>query len=342
MAEYRATIRLRPDYPEAHSALGTILCDFQHDYEGAAAEFREAVQLKPDYVEAHFNLGNALQHQRKLAEAISEYGAALRLKPDHVEAHYSLGNALRDQGKIEEAIAEYRAAIRLKLDYPEAHCNLGHVLRQQGRFAEALTELRTGHELGSKNPRWSYPSAEWVRQAERLVELDRNLPAILNGKVKPTDVAETIGFAQVCYEKKLHGASARFWTEAFQAQPKLADDMKLQHRYNAACAAALAGSGQGKDDPPLDGATKARWRKQAHDWLKADLAAWSKILASGPPRARQLIAQTLQHWKADTDLAGIRDQAALAKLPAAEQNASRALWSEVDALLAKARGGTAP
>ena len=123
-----------------------------------------------------------------------------------------------------------------------------------------------------------------------------------------------------------------------QAQPKLADDMQVQNRYNAACAAALAGSGQGKDDPPLDDAAKTRWRKQAIDWLKADLAAWSKILDSGPPQARQAISQTLQHWKADTDLVGLRDPAALAKLPENEQKACRALWAEVDALLAKSRG----
>jgi hypothetical protein len=52
--------------------------------------------------------------------------------------------------------------------------------------------------------------------------------------------------------------------------------------------------------------------------------------------------QKLQHWKADTDLAGIRDESELNKLPEGEQTACRALWSEVEALLAKARTGTSP
>ena len=173
-----------------------------------------------------------------------------------------------------------------------------------------------------------------------MVELDRKLPAILAGKAKPSDAAETLGFAQLCYDKKLHGASARLWSEAFQAQPKLADDMQVQNRYNAACAAALAGCGQGKDDPPLDDAAKTRWRKQAMDWLTADLAAWSKMLDSGPPQARHAVIQTLQHWKADTDLAGIRDPATLAKLPTDEQATCLALWAEVDALVKKAQVST--
>ena len=59
-----------------------------------------------------------------------------------------------------------------------------------------------------------------------------------------------------------------------------------------------------------------------------------------PAQAKQTITQTLQHWKADADLAGLRDAAAVAKLSDAEQKACRALWAEVDALLAKAQAPT--
>jgi serine/threonine-protein kinase len=123
----------------------------------------------------------------------------------------------------------------------------------------------------------------------------------------------------------------------FHAQRELAADMQAQHRFNAACAAALAGSGHGKDGPPLDEMAKARWRKRAVEWLKADLAFWTKQAESGPPQARRFVVQTLQHWKADADLAGIRDQAALANIPGGEQKAYRALWAEVDALLRKSQ-----
>ena len=40
------------------------------------------------------------------------------------------------------------------------------------------------------------------------------------------------------------------------------------------------------------------------------------------------------------DLAGIRDKAALAKLPAEEQKAFTRLWSDVAALLKRAEGKT--
>jgi hypothetical protein len=51
------------------------------------------------------------------------------------------------------------------------------------------------------------------------------------------------------------------------------------------------------------------------------------------------VGQKLQHWKADFDLASIRDDTALEALPEDERKACRALWAEVDELLAKARDG---
>ncbi len=159
------------------------------------------------------------------------------------------------------------------------------------------------------------------------------LPALLKGDERPKDNAERLALAQMCSDTKRHAAAARFWAEALDADPKLGDDRQAGHRYNAACAASLAAAGQGKDDPSPDEAARAKLRGQAMGWLKAELAAWTKILESGPPQARPFIAQTLNHWKQDTDLAGIRDAEALAKLPEAERKDWQALWAEVDALL---------
>jgi hypothetical protein len=47
---------------------------------------------------------------------------------------------------------------------------------------------------------------------------------------------------------------------------------------------------------------------------------------------------TLAHWKTDPDLAGIRDEEALAKLPEAERKEFRSLWADVEALRKKAEG----
>lgn len=51
-------------------------------------------------------------------------------------------------------------------------------------FAETLVFCRRGHELSSKTPCWPYPFAQWMRNCERLVELDGKLPAILCGQMR--------------------------------------------------------------------------------------------------------------------------------------------------------------
>jgi eukaryotic-like serine/threonine-protein kinase len=156
---------------------------------------------------------------------------------------------------------------------------------------------------------------------------------VLRGEDKPKDNAERLAFARMAYDRKHFAPAARLWAEALASEPKLGDDRQALHRYNAARAAALAAVGQGKDEPQPDDGAKAKLRQQALDWLKAELTIWEKLLESGPPQARPTIVQTLDHWEQDTDLAGIRNADGLAKLPADEQKAWRALWAGVDSLL---------
>jgi serine/threonine-protein kinase len=127
----------------------------------------------------------------------------------------------------------------------------------------------------------------------------------------------------------------RFYADAFAAEPKLADDLRSGHRYNAACAAALAAAAKGEDAAKLADQERAKLRQQALDWLQADLAAWTNLAEKGPPQARMAVQQKLRHWQQDSDLAGVRGDA-LARLPAAERDAWRKLWADVDALLKRA------
>jgi COMPASS component SWD3 len=139
----------------------------QKESEKATANLKK----KYDTQHAHYNRGNALRVQGKMDEAIDAYRKAIELNPNYAGAHYNLGNALRDQEKPDEAIDAYKKAIELNPNYAEAHCNLGHVLKRQRRFTEALRYLERGHELGSKNSQWKYPSARWVEDVKRQADL---------------------------------------------------------------------------------------------------------------------------------------------------------------------------
>src|SRR5439155_13939503 len=122
-----------------------------------------------------------------------------------------------------------------------------------------------------------YPSARLVREVEPYAEVEAKLPALLTGDATPADTAERLIMAEMCVvNKKLNAAAVRFFRDAFAAEPKRAEELG-QYRYNAACAAALAGCGLGADADKLDDAERARMRSQALEWLSAELLAWHKL-----------------------------------------------------------------
>jgi tetratricopeptide (TPR) repeat protein len=339
---YCKAIEIDPRSAHAHHDLGLALKS-KGKVEEAIASYQKAIALDPKDATAHNNLGNALKTKGNLDEAIGEYREAIRLKPAFAEAHFGLGNALKAKGKLDEAITEYREAIRLKKDFAEAHCNLGDTLVQKGQFRQAVEALRRGHQLGIRRDDWTYPSRSWLRQAEKMARLDDRLPAVLDGKDKPNNAAEHLGFAQLCQlHRHRYAAAARFYQEAFAAQPALAADLQAGHRYNAACAAAQAGCGQGKDADKLDDKERARLRQQALDWLRADLDAWRRLLDRLPDKGRPVLIKRMQHWQSDVDFAGLRGPQALARLPDAERPAWQKLWAGVAATLARAQAKASP
>jgi serine/threonine-protein kinase len=333
----RESLRLRPDDSWMHRFLGNALSGLKK-YDQAIAAYRAALRLKPDDADTHFTLGNLLDVVGQIDEAIAEYKETLRLQPDDAEAHGYLGGAYFSRGQYDDAAREYREALRLRPDNPEVHCNLGQLLQRQGRFAEAIVELERGHELGTKRVGWPHPSADWVKKAKRQADLETRLPGLLEGTDRPADTDEILLCAELCSSKQLLGASARFRSDAMRSRPALTEDLQAGHRYNAACIAARAGRGEGEDRPPLGEAERARWRKQALAWLRSDLAAWTDVLERDKQDGRARVAQTLDHWKRDGDLAGLRDPTAVGKLPEDEKKACRDFWHDVEGLLAQARG----
>ncbi len=334
IAALREETQLRPDHVNAHMSLGHALST-QGKHGEASAECRTALTLKPDLAAAHVNLGNALNAQGKRDEAIAESRTAIKLKPDLAEAHFNLGIALGAQGKLDEAIAEFRTGLTLKPDDATVHMKLGNGLRVQGKLDEAIAEFRTAVKL---NP--NIRGASWPAHVEALAAVAPRLPALLKGQDRSRDAAEALALAEMMHWTQHYAQAARLYRETFAAHPELADGVHPGNRFDAACAAARAGAVQGQDKPPLDEPEKARWRKQALDWLREHLAMHASQLKD--PKERGAVPGYLRAWQTDADLAGTRDREALKKIPADERRAWEALWKDVDALLkGEARPGPA-
>jgi serine/threonine protein kinase/Flp pilus assembly protein TadD len=166
-----AAAALRPGSPGVRYNLGIVLASAGRLDEAIVA-YRQAIGLKPDYGMAHFEFGKVLGDRGRRDEAIAACRRAIELKPEHRNAHFTLGNVLFGTGRLDEAVAAYRKAVALDPDHAESYCNMGLALRQRGQLAAALKSLERGHELGSRRKDWRYPSAQWVQECRRQLEID--------------------------------------------------------------------------------------------------------------------------------------------------------------------------
>lgn len=333
IASFRKATEFDPGDANAQTNLGLGL-HRRGRLDEAIACFRKVVELNPKYPNAHDNLSLALLGKGQLDEAIVCLGKAIELNPNDSGAYSNLGFALDMVGKQKEAIEAWRSAVRLEPSLGNTQYWLGKALVSQGRPSEALGPLG---EAAKRLPTATVPDlpAE-LSHAERLSGLEKRLPALLAGTDRVVENRERLELGELCRRRGQFVAAARFSAEALAADPKLAADLKAAHRYHAARCAALAAAGKGDDAGKLDDRERTRLRQQALDWLRADLALWTRQLASNKPADLTAVQGALRHWQKDNDLAGVRDAAALATLPADEREALTRLWADVAALLQKA------
>ena len=339
VAESREALRLLPDAKSDRGQLGLalehlgFLLNGHREYKEATPLLREATRSRPDYPNAHDNLGVAYMGQGRYQEAIHAFREALRLQPNYPGSRLKLITCLSKLSRSDEALAECRQEMELKPDDFTAHFQFGLLLDSQGDWKGAATALRKAKTMAGPETPSAVRIEQSIRGAERKIALSPRLPAVLRGVDRPSDAAELLEFARMASQTMRFSASARLYGEALRDQPTLAEDRTAQHRYNAACSAALAGCGRGRDEPPPDGAARSRLRGQALGWLGAELVTWAKVAETGDAATRSVAAEAMAYWKADAALAGVREPTPLAEIPEAEQKRWQALWAEVDALL---------
>jgi serine/threonine-protein kinase len=295
--------------------------------------------------------------------AAAAFHKALALGPINPLQLYDYSTTLLNNGQPAVAELGFRRTLALKPDYAEAQCNLGHSLLRQGKFGEARAALQRGHELGLKKPGWKYPSDQWVRNADQMIQLDNRATAILARKAQPANSTEQVNLALFCQNAKYdYGAAARLYAGAFAATPELAEDQSKAFRYQAARTAALAASGMGMGADKLDDKQKTGLRRQALDWLGSDLKLFAAIVSrfqavsdkdakpASPsektsdqlkkPGVADLlrVCDRLQRWWHDPALARLREEKALARLPADQQKEWHNFWATAHAVDKQARG----
>lgn len=302
----------------------------------AIDQFQKALAISPSSPQLRYTLGTLLRDQGRVEEGIGEARKAIAEDPKSAFAHLLLGMLLMDKGEHREAVAEYREAIKLDPTREEAYAALVQLFLEQGEFAAADESIRAYvGALPPGDPRGRSVQGA-LNRSRRLQALDRRLPEYMQGKTAPASLRERVDIGWLCQLPKTqrYGAAVRFYADAFKEEPRLADDIRSQHRYQAACAAARAGVGEGADASNLSASEKARFRNQALEWLNADLVLWARLATADAPARRNLAGRFLRLQKLDKSLAGVRDAGALVRLPEVEKQAWQKYWSDVDAAIA--------
>jgi tetratricopeptide (TPR) repeat protein/tRNA A-37 threonylcarbamoyl transferase component Bud32 len=311
--------------------------------------------------EEHFSRG--VWNRASPEQAVAAYRKAVQLFPGHARAHVRLGVLLLERGEREDAIRHCRLAVKAEPTFGPAHAVLGLALYRADRFAEAENALTRSLPLFPTGDPWRKWSSEMMLRAATTARLERTLGDFISGKARPADAAEAEGLARLCQSpsRQLYARAANYWREAIASDPR--------HRYDAACAAVLAGTGRGKDSGALDATERARLRYAALDWLQADLRDRAGQLRQQPPDEalprgslqfedddfdpdEGMAAEPeplpppsrrrpLADWRVAPELAPVRD-AALGTLPEAEQVAWRNLWAEYERVLAAVRRARQP
>ncbi|MCG8588413.1 MAG: tetratricopeptide repeat protein [Proteobacteria bacterium] len=104
--------RLRDDYPDIHSARGSLALR-AGDLEQALASLGRAVELAPQDPEILTNLGAVLIGRGLYAEAENRLRASLRIDPALPATAFNLALALDHVGEREEALTYYQRYLAL-------------------------------------------------------------------------------------------------------------------------------------------------------------------------------------------------------------------------------------
>jgi serine/threonine protein kinase/Flp pilus assembly protein TadD len=327
VTEYHRAIAADPTAATyAHNRLGSVLAARGGTGE-AIAEYRRAIACDPRLPGPHLELALYLRGRGQLDEALVEFRRATDLDPLGGRTHYEFGAALRARGRADEAIEQFRKAVQVDPKGALGYCDLADALLRRGRFPEARAVAQRGLALFPADEPLLPAMRQTVQRCDHMLALDARLPALLQGKGRPADAGELLDLAGQCRDYGRPSAAARLYAAAFAARPALADDLGSHNRYAAACAAVRAATDRGTGAAPLVETERAALRRQALDWLRADLEQTTRQRQGHKP-----VAEALAPWQADAALAGVRDEAPIEQLPADERQEWQRFWAEVAAL----------
>ena len=165
-ADFARVVRLAPQLPEGHMALGAVLVQLGHA-DQAIPELKQALALKPDDPGIRSNMAKAYASLAGTASNSAAAEAQLRnavtADPADPTLDDQLGSLLAQQKQWPQAEAAFRKALSILGNAPAdsataalVHMHLGVALEQEQQPTDAEQELRTAVQIAPENAEIQY------------------------------------------------------------------------------------------------------------------------------------------------------------------------------------------
>ena len=181
-AEAETALRLAPDDPQAHVAMGHVHYFGRRDYRRALAEFAIALKSLPNDAGLWFAIGAVHRRLGEWDEVVAAFERARQLNPRDAHLVEDLGgNTYRVLHRYPDAVQAYDRAISLAPDFYVAAVNRGWTyVEWQGQLdtlGAVLNRLPTGVDLGPVGMSVGHQLHRlyWERQADSLLQVLRTV-----------------------------------------------------------------------------------------------------------------------------------------------------------------------
>jgi tetratricopeptide (TPR) repeat protein len=183
--ELKIAVRLKPENPLSHIALGEALGELEQN-EGAVEQFKLALKSDPKSVPALDGLAKALIAQKRYSAAI----AYLKDAPADPALQDALAVAYSSSGDVASAVKLLADLVQEDPNSADRHARLGIAYTQEGQFRQAADEFGEGLRLDPEN---DITRISYVTTLIILAEFQTALPQI-----------------QTYYDRKPHDVQALF------------------------------------------------------------------------------------------------------------------------------------
>lgn len=316
IAEAEAVARAHPNHPFAlfcHAQTLRLAGDLAGGLLMArkyAGQLPSDVLLQQEMAQAEFQAGNveaAIEILRRLAS----------VHADKIDAHLQLARVFYQNGDLAGAEDAARRAIALAPNSGIGHSHLALALAARGQLDEAGKEVQRALEGKRLTSLAHIANSDVLR---RKGQLDKAIvagqAAVESDASHNTQSITVLGLALLARGKK---EGLKELQRAVELAPASPNPSLLE--VPALAAAVLEAH---PDNAAL--------RQQASQWLKEDVALWSKRLSANRTLFRPGVHLVMGRLLSDPRFAAVREKTALAKLPDEERTAWERLWQQIESL----------